>query len=293
MAPRERLLPAAWYPAGHEGIDVSRVALGDGVSLRVLSSGPADGPPVLLVHGWAITAYLWRHTIPALADAGYRVYAVDLPGCGLSDAPTSPGSYTLDTMATRITRLLDALHIDAAPIVAQSLGARVAFEVARRAPSRVPRLALYGPVGFGDIPPARVFMPFIPRLPGALPSLFVTREMVDFVQRRVHGKLEWFTDRDTDEYWAPTQFPDVVRAQLQMLAEFTWETHEEQLLATFQTPTMVVFGTQDATVRPVQAEQLVRAMPHGRMVWIEGGGHVVMEELPEQVNADLLGFLAG
>ncbi|MBI1808281.1 MAG: alpha/beta fold hydrolase [Gemmatimonadetes bacterium] len=291
VSTRLRLPPAEWYPAGHPDIEVARVALGDGVSLRVLSSGPASGPPVVLVHGWAISAYLWRHTIPALAAAGFRAYAADLPGCGLSDAPTAPGSYTLDAMTTWLARLYDALGLDAAPLAAQSMGARIAVELARRAPARVPRLALYGPAGFGDIAPASAFAPFIPRLPGAIPSLLVTRDMVDFVQRRVHGKLGWFTDRDTDEYWAPTQFPDVVRAQLQMLAEFDWAPHDERALATLATPTMVVFGTADRTVRPVHAERLVRVMPRGRLEWIEGGGHVVMEESPEYVNRQLVAFL--
>ncbi len=270
---------------------VSRVALSDDVTLRVLAAGPMDGPPVLLLHGWAISAYLWRHTIPALAAEGFRVFAVDLPGCGLSDAPTAPGSYSLDAMATRVGLLLDALGLDAAPIAAQSMGGRLALEFARRSPHRVPRLALYGPAGFGDIAPATAFAPFIPRLPGALPSLLVTREMVDFIQRRVHGKLGWFTERDTDEYWAPTQFPDVVRAQLQMLAEFDWTPHDEHALSRFDTPTMVVFGTADATVRPVHAQRLVAAMPRARLEWIEGGGHVVMEEVPEFVNRQLVRFL--
>lgn len=291
MSSRLRLAPSAWYPAGHANITVSRVALGDGVALRVLSSGSPTGAPVVLLHGWAISAYLWRHTIPSLAAAGHRVYAVDLPGCGLSDAPTAPGSYTLEAMTSRIGRLYDALQLDAAPIAAQSLGGRIAFELARREPARVPRLALYGPVGFGDVAPASAFAPFIPRLPGALPSLLVTREMVDFVQRRVHGKLGWFTERDTDEYWAPTQFPDVVRAQLQMLAEFEWAAHDERALSAFSTPTLVVFGTADRTVRPVHAERLVRAMPRGRLSWVEGGGHVVMEESPDAVNRELVAFL--
>ena len=59
-----------------------------------------------------------------------------------------------------------------------------------------------------------------------------------------------------------------------------------------QLPALVVFGTRDRTVRPVYADRLVSAMPGGRLEWIEGGGHVVMEETPELVNRMLLGFLA-
>jgi pimeloyl-ACP methyl ester carboxylesterase len=286
------LPPAEWFPAGRDDISVRQVTLPDGVSLRVLESGDAAAPPVLLLHGWAITAYLWRHTIPAIARAGYRAIAIDLPGCGLSSAPDAKGSYSLDRFATRVVALLDALGIDRLPIAAQSMGGRIALEVARLVPHRVTKLALYGPVGFGDVSPMQPFAPFIPKLPGDLPSLLVTRRMVDIVERRVHGKLGWFTERDTDEYWAPTQFPDVVRAQLQMLVEFQWKRLRPEDLALITMPTMVVFGTQDRIVRPGPTEQIVAAMPNAQLRWIENGGHVVMEETPELVNAELTAFLA-
>ncbi len=268
-----------------------RVTLADGLSLRVLEAGPVGGPPVILLHGWAVSAYLWRHTIPALAAVGYRVYAPDLPGHGLSDLPTARGGYTLATMTDRAALLLDALGLERVAMVAQSMGARIAVEVARRDQHRVSRLALFGPVGFGDISERKAYAPFVPALPGLLPSLLVTRRVVEIVQRRVHGKLGWFTERDIDEYWAPTQFPDAVRAQLQMLREFDWVPHEAGALAALRLPTLVVFGTLDRTVRPAHAERLVAAMPHARLEWVEGGGHVVMEEVPERVNGMLIEFL--
>jgi pimeloyl-ACP methyl ester carboxylesterase len=55
--------------------------------------------------------------------------------------------------------------------------------------------------------------------------------------------------------------------------------------------TQVVFGTRDRTVRPVHAERLSRRSPQGRLEWIEDGGHVVMEEAPERVNAMIVGAL--
>ena len=79
---------------------------------------------------------------------------------------------------------------------------------------------------------------------------------------------------------------------MQMLREFDWAPLAPTTLAEISTPTLVVFGTLDGTVKPVNAEQLVKALPHGRLEWIEGGGHVVMEEVPDAVNALLLSFLA-
>ena len=264
--------------------------LANGLGLRVLESGPPGGTPLLLLHGWAISAYLWRHNISALAAAGYRVHAPDLPGHGLSDAPLAKGSYTLETLADDVSALLDALELERTAVVAQSMGARIALEIARR--HRVTQLALFGPVGFGEVSSARDFAPFLPNIPGALASMLVPRELVELVQRRVYGKIGWFTERDIDEYWAPTQFPAVVQAAMQMLREFDWAPLAPTTLAEIPTPTLVVFGTLDGTVKPVNAEQLVKALPHGRLEWIEGGGHVVMEEVPDAVNALLLNFLA-
>lgn len=200
------------------------------------------------------------------------------------------GSYTLDALADDLGALLDALSLERAAVVAQSMGGRIALELALR--HRVTRLALFAPVGLGEVSQAREIAPFLPKIPGALAAMLVPREIVEIVQRRVYGKIGWFTERDVDEYWAPTQFPAVVQATVQMLREFDWEVAKPEMLAQITTPTLVVFGTLDGTVRPDGVERLVSALPHGRLQWIEGGGHVVMEEIPETVNRLLLDFLA-
>lgn len=285
-----RLHPAEWFPAAWPGIHARKVGLAGGISVRVVEAGPEDGPPVVLLHGWAVSAYLWRHTLVGLAAAGYRAIAVDLPGHGLSDAPTMKGDYTLKSFADRTEQLLDALGLERPPVVAQSMGGRIATALAAR--GRVSRLALFGPVGFGNVSPATAFAPFIPEIVGDIATALVTRQMIETVQRRVHGKLGWFTDRDVDEYWAPTQFPGIVRAQVQMLREFTWDPHTPDELAAIDVPTLVVFGTSDRTVRPLRAQEIVKLLPRGRLEWIEGGGHVLMEEIPERITAMLVEFLA-
>lgn len=107
----------------------------------------------------------------------------------------------------------------------------------------------------------------------------------------MQGKLGWFTERDVDEYWAPTQFPDVVRAQVQMLREFSWAALTPAEIAAIEVETLVVFGTHDRTVRPVDTTAKVRGLARGRLQQVEGGGHVLMEEIPGRVNAMLVEFL--
>lgn len=283
-----RLPPAEWFPAGVAGIRVRRERLASGVALRVLEAGPADGPPVLLVHGWAVSAYLWRHNILPLAEAGYRVLALDLPGHGLSEAPSEKGRYTLEAFAAAVLEAMDACGVRRAAVAGQSMGGKVVVQAALQAPERVSQLMLYGAVGFGLIPPWQALSPLIPTPPGELIAKFIPREVIAFVQHRVYGKLGFFTERDVDEYWAPTQFPEVVRAQFQMLQEFHWGLWDESRLRQLPMPVHVVFGTRDRTVRPRHAEALARVLPRGRMTWIPDGGHVVMEEVPARVNAQML-----
>ncbi len=68
----------------------------NGIELHVAVAGPADGPPVVLCHGFPELWYSWRHQLGALADAGYRAYAPDLRGYGASARPTEVADYGSD-----------------------------------------------------------------------------------------------------------------------------------------------------------------------------------------------------
>uniref|UniRef100_A0A453MTP4 AB hydrolase-1 domain-containing protein n=1 Tax=Aegilops tauschii subsp. strangulata TaxID=200361 RepID=A0A453MTP4_AEGTS len=71
----------------------------NGVSLHVAEQGPADGPAVLLLHGFPELWLSWRHQMAALAARGFRALAPDLRGFGDSDAPADPAAYTVLSMS--------------------------------------------------------------------------------------------------------------------------------------------------------------------------------------------------
>ena len=77
------------------------VPIGAGVSLAVADEGA--GPAVILIHGWPVTAYHWRHTVHALAAAGYRAIAVELRGLG--GTSVGPGPFDKETLAAEVVRL--------------------------------------------------------------------------------------------------------------------------------------------------------------------------------------------
>lgn len=284
---RRRLPPERWFPVGVEGITARRVTLPDGIALRVCEAGPVDGTPLLLLHGWGATARLWRHNILPLTELGARVVVPDLPGHGLSDAPDGAGEYALERFVARVVALLDLLGITCAPIAAQSMAGKVAVRLALDHPARVVSLALFGAVGFGRVPPWCSLAPFVPPPPRWLAPHLVPRWVVAVVQRRVHGRIVRPSRADIDAVWAPSQSPDLVRAQLRMAVEFDWSEWRLDELARVRMPVHLVFGTRDRTVRARRLEERVAALGAGRLTRITDGGHVVMEEAPEAVNAIL------
>jgi pimeloyl-ACP methyl ester carboxylesterase len=288
-----RLPPARWYPAGVAGIVTRFVTLPDGTRLRLCEAGPADGPPLLLLHGWGATVYLWNRNILDLAASGIRVIVPDLPGHGLSDAPDGAGEYTLDRFVARVIALLDHLGVPRATVAGQSMAGKVALAIARDHPARVSSVMLFGAVGFGYPPPWRAWAPHFPIPASGIASRLVPRWSVALVQRRVRGRLQRATREDIDMVWAPSQFPAIVRAQMRMAIEFDWDRWTAEELRRITTPVHVVFGSRDRTVRPIGAEPLAAALPSGRFTWIPEGGHVVMEEDPERITTMLRDAVRG
>ena len=78
----------------------------NGIELHVEVHGDGDAEPVLLLHGWPDSAALWRHQVPALTEAGYRVIAPDLRGFGRSDRPDGVDSYTLANSVADVAAIM-------------------------------------------------------------------------------------------------------------------------------------------------------------------------------------------
>jgi pimeloyl-ACP methyl ester carboxylesterase len=107
------------------------------VALHVVEAGPADGPPVVLLHGFPEFWYGWRHQIGALAAAGYRLIVPDQRGYNLSDKPTEIAAYDLDVLAADVVALADALGLGEFALVGHDWGASVAWWTAQHHAARL------------------------------------------------------------------------------------------------------------------------------------------------------------
>lgn len=109
----------------------------NGITLCVHSCGPADGPPVWLLHGFPECWLSWRKQMPALAAAGYRVLAPEMRGYGRSSAPDDVADYDLLTLCGDIQAAMDALGQQQVCVVGHDWGAPVAWHLALLEPQRV------------------------------------------------------------------------------------------------------------------------------------------------------------
>lgn len=101
------------------------------------AQGPADGEPVLLLHGFPEGAFAWRRVQPLLAAAGYRTVAPDQRGYSPGARPTEPAEYTMATLVDDVLGLADALGWDTFHLVGHDWGGAVAWQVAGRHPERL------------------------------------------------------------------------------------------------------------------------------------------------------------
>lgn len=121
-------------PSPVEGVTL-RFIEANGLRMRIAEAGD-DGPLVLLAHGWPESWYSWRHQLPALANAGYRVVAPDMRGYGQTDAPPAVDDYDIEHLADDMVGILDALGEQQATIIGHDWGALVAWNSVLLHPSR-------------------------------------------------------------------------------------------------------------------------------------------------------------
>lgn len=284
------------FPAGVIGIGVRTVTLPSGLRLRLAESGERGQRPVLLLHGWGASLYMWRDWFAPLSAAGRWVIAVDLPGHGLSDKPTAPRSYTLDALLADLRALLDVEAFDDVDIVAQSMAGTIALELALRGESRVRRLVLVNPALFGRIRLQKLGRLVSPSIVDHVLPRLVARSIVARTHRLVYGDASKITERDEDEYWAPSQFPSYARAMRRLIHEFRWERSPAAEMAarmeTLLVPVLVVLGTQDRLVKDARAyvDDLVKAGARVEVAVVKGGGHAVNEECAAETSGLALAF---
>jgi pimeloyl-ACP methyl ester carboxylesterase len=274
--------------------------LGD-VRLHYVEAG--EGPLVLLLHGFPQFWYQWRHQIPALVGAGFRVVAPDMRGYNLSDKPLGVRAYRVELLARDVERLIVACGGEAADVVGHDWGAIVAWTAAMRHPERVEKLAILNvphPARFPDglmspmqlLRSSYAFFFQIPRLPEE-----VIRAgdfaLLRSVLRGDPVRPGTFSEEDVQRYVEAISRPGALTATINYYRALLRNPRETRaLLKRIEAPVLVIWGERDRFLSRRLSEP-----PH---LWVPDllgvkrlpdASHWVAEDRPLEVNTLLLDFL--
>jgi epoxide hydrolase 4 len=288
---RHVLSPGEMFPAGDPAYRVSFPQLRSGIRIRAVERGDPASPPVVLIPGWGCSVYTYNRNMPALADAGFRVIAVDLKGHGLSDKPLASDEYTVESLVEHLRDILDALELDRPALVGHSLGGSLIYHFASRYPERARCLGMLSPVGLKGVPLMRLYRFLTPGALTPLIRMINPRVVVTLALMRVYGKRAHFTQRDVEEYLAPSQFPNFALAMRELLHNYDWSAADGRQLARVDLPAVGVWGSLDHMMPDDGMGIYVSLVPQVVLKAISDAGHIITEETPDEVNEVLIALL--
>src|SRR4051794_37016558 len=255
---------------------------------RISTVQAGAGETVIAIHGLGATKASFLPTVAALAE-GFRVVAMDLPGFGDSGKPLG-APYDAAFFAKSVVELLDALELERAHLVGNSLGGRVALEAGLRSRDRVARLGLLAPS-----------MAWRRNRPWA-PLLKLVRPELGAIQPAPRPIVEAIVDRvipGGSEGWAAAGVDEFLRSYLTPRGRAAFYAAARQIyleddsfwdrLRALEPPSLFVWGRQDTLVPIGFARHVTDALPNARHLELNCG-HVPQLERPRETHAALARF---
>ncbi|GJL65182.1 MAG: putative hydrolase YugF [Nitrospirales bacterium] len=265
----------------------------DGHQIAYIEIG--SGPPLILIHGLGGAMWNWEHQQFALSSH-YRVITVDLLGSGMSAKPDI--TYSPSKLTTFFLQFMNALEIDKATLLGNSMGAGLAMATALTEPHRVQSLILIS--GFPQTLNGTIHSPLYQRFLEHRPPLWLAK-----IGNWLAGR--WATKQVLEEilYDVALLTPLIVersyqnRIQTDVLTPIyslmehmdEWEHHYGVRLQEILQPTLILWGEEDQVFQPAVGQHLHELIPQTTWHLIPKAGHLLQWEKPEQVNAYIQEFL--
>ena len=302
----------------------------DGFKIATYPDGPEEGTPILLIHGWPELAYSWATTVPALAEAGYRVITYDLLGFGRSDAPREQEHYRIENLVGHVEAILNHYAIPEAIILGHDWGGIILWHTVRMLQSRSKAaISISTPhVGRAPVDPMQIFEKRFGKEhyfikfrddPDGVEALFNSdpdaffRMMFRTTPKGLKLKAEFthfpkrFADYlqrgapdDGDMVVTPSQRAVYSEAYAQngflpgmnyyRNTTANWKL-AEGLSTKIQVPSLMISPEDDFFLPPSMTDPMVETVQDLARVIIPNCGHWAMWDQPQDVNKAILGWL--
>jgi pimeloyl-ACP methyl ester carboxylesterase len=247
-----------------------------------------EGSPVILIHGIAASAQVWSPLIPYIVQAGYRVFALDLPGHGESLKPSDAGHYHVHEIYSVVEEWIQDLNLEEPiTLISHSLGGHLSLKYSLEHSDRVHSMVLIDPY----YSPSQLFSPvrwIQSQLPIGTQALRWTSEGL-LSQIVIRNPL--LGNRLSIEYRRQMAI-DLKRASPLILHILPSVADLSPELPEIHTRTLVIWGSRDRTLRANSFQPLVDLLPNSRGVKIPGTGHQPHLSKSDLVIQLVLEFLA-
>jgi pimeloyl-ACP methyl ester carboxylesterase len=256
---------------------------------QILYRSGGEGSPLLLLHQNFRSGDEFRELMPIFAQKR-RVIAMDLLGLGDSDKP--PRMYSIEDYAKTVIQLLDELGIKTTSILGNHTGAFIAGEVAAAYPDRIDRLILCNVDYFDEHHRAALLNKFTERL--------TIKADGSHLMERWSARESYIGSAELNHRWVLDDLKGFGYPWYAPLAVINYSDAVEERFRLIKCPTLVVSGTEDIK----QLERLgfskaenrgfiSKAIPHAKMIEIEGGTICMMNQMPEEISKVVVDFLDG
>ncbi len=265
-----------------------------GVNVHYTDEGRNDGRVIVMVHGFAASVQAWGPWIERL-KGDYRLIAIDLPGHGLTETP--PGyQASLEGNAALVDALTAKLGVKHFVLAGNSMGGAVSLAYAMAHQDKLDALVLVDAAGWpGDGsrggPPG-----FVGLLNNGIGRLFI--KMADPHMFAVGGLKSAYVDTSLVTDALVDRYVDFAMAQGHRDVLLTQRSQPAQAWTTesfrqIHVPTLVMVGEKDALIPPSDARAIAKAIPKAYFVAFPEGGHLPMEQLPDETVRTLRAFIEG
>ncbi len=265
------------------------VQLFDGVTHYELG-GPADGQPLVLVHGFSVPYFVWDPTFQALTEAGFRVLRYDLFGRGFSDRPGV--DYDFDLFDRQLFELVETLEVGKPfALIGLSMGGPIIADFADRHPELVDKLVLIDPGGIPIEAPPTLKLLLLPGLGELFIGLFGSGSLLKSMAE------DFFDPKDIehiqDRYRIQMQYRGFKRALLSTLRNNILGDSLPlyRRIGDQEISVLLIWGREDRTIPFAHSQAVLDAIPRARFHPIDNAGHIPHYERPEVVIPLLIDFL--
>ncbi|MFN2360317.1 MAG: alpha/beta fold hydrolase [Marinobacter sp.] len=276
----------SWERSG-AGLEESSIRVG-GMTIAYLSNAePVEGETIVLIHGFGANKDNWTRLARELTDE-FNVYAIDLPGHGDSSKELDLG-YRFEEQVGHVARILDALEIEQAHIMGNSMGGAITALYAATYPDQVDTAVLFDPAGIFEHDSELVDLvmegdnPLIPSKKGDF------KRLIDFAMEKKPFAPWPIYDVMEEKAIANQEVNEVIFAAIR---DTGYEPDFRNAITRIQAPVLVIWGMEDRVINYRNADVFVEQIPDARKVLLEGVGHAPMVEVPEESAELFRAFLS-